>query len=822
MVAMWMEMEFKEKGLDEYYIPILEEYQGNNSKKLKDVVNKLIKKHFGEIPQMDLDEYYSVADSVLTDIVIKNQFDKNQSFDGYLYRAVEKKIFSLRTAENTTKRSGKIRNKQTGEIDHDSGYKIVSMDAPMDEDSNSTIGDFLCSKTSDFDLFDVTFGHSDDTVGKVDTFLSKLSKIEREVAEAHLSGLLVKDIKEKFGLCNRQYENIMRNIRQNKAVRMFNKNRRTTCKKQEVISMNVDVIECNEINDITDIPEEVLCNMLSLDATDNHRTETNTLSSLLDDKACGMIDCEYISQRQPFQWTPDQVNKFLSRILNNQPIPEIVICEKNTPCGNISYLIDGLQRLTYAEEFKEGRIKIGAKGAEFYYVLYRDIVKDENGQTSIKTKYVNIIGKRYKELPKPLQKRFDNYNFSVTRYFNCTEDLTDYHIRNYNNHTAMTKSQYAITNVGNKTSALIKGLSEDHNFFKNVINCTSKGKKNGTLEEVVSKTMMTMFYLDEWKKEVVDMMKYLDAKANVNDFEKLRNHLDNLAIITEPIAKDLKDLFTTTNTHIWLAVYDKATEIGISDEVFVDFMKDFAEKIHSNDMENDEFMITYKARNTKDKKVIVDKVNGLFKMLCEFARVEISENEEVNSVEIDVDNTETGNEDLINSSVNTDNNKSVNSKENQFILDDYNENFVTQFGKGDLLKKITDKAIVAKLAFESLALICNKHEVDLHSFVEEHVSTQDEIDDVLLFLDVIDELTLDIDNNCDLLRVENIPALVKLVEFTSKEEIDEAVIINWLKDFSKTYKYVEKNSYDFYKEMKKSLMDFSSSYENNEIIQEAS
>ena len=35
-------------------------------------------------------------------------------------------------------------------------------------------------------------------------------------------------------------------------------------------------------------------------------------------------------------------------------------------------------------------------------------------------------------------------------------------------------------------------------------------------------------------------------------------------------------------------------------------------------------------------------------------------------------------------------------------------------------------------------------------------------------------------------------------------------------------KYVEKYSYDFYKEMEKSLIDFSGSYENNEIIQEAS
>ena len=452
-MCVWMNKEFADKELDEYYIPYLDHYYGDECKNLKKLVNKIINEKFPQMPQYKYDDCYSIAGAVLTDLVVKNKFDRERPFEGYLYSAIRNKIESMETAQNTTKRSGKVKDKETGEIDHNSGYKLVSYDAPIDEDSNKTVGDFLSSQSSGFDLHSEAFGNEANSSEKVDEFIDSLSTTDKKIVEMLMDGIQVKEIKQKLGLSNRQYENHMNSIRQNKAVRLFNKNGNTLYKKkQEDKSMKVGIVDNKEIEKLSD---EILGQMLSIDTTDSYRTDTLPLGSLLDDKSCGMIDCEYISQRQPFQWTSEQINKFLARILNNQPIPEIVICELVRGGAKISYLIDGLQRLTYAEEFKEGRIKIGAKGAEFIYVQYRDVVKNEDGTTSIEVKTINIVGKKYTDLPKFLQKRFDNFNVTVTRFFNCTEEMIDYHIRNYNNHTAMTKSQYSITNGGNRTSANI-------------------------------------------------------------------------------------------------------------------------------------------------------------------------------------------------------------------------------------------------------------------------------------------------------------------------------------------------------------------------------
>ena len=105
--------------------------------------------------------------------------------------------------------------------------------------------------------------------------------------------------------------------------------------------------------------------IMDLDTTDSYRMDKYSLESLITDKQEGELDCAYVSQRVPFAWTEEQINKYFTRVLNNQPITEMVICEMVIPGaggGKISYLIDGLQRLSYAEAFKENRIPIKAKG----------------------------------------------------------------------------------------------------------------------------------------------------------------------------------------------------------------------------------------------------------------------------------------------------------------------------------------------------------------------------------------------------------------------------------------------------------------------------
>ena len=79
----------------------------------------------------------------------------------------------------------------------------------------------------------------------------------------------------------------------------------------------------------------------------------------------------------------------------------------------------------------------------------------------------DIRGKYYKDLPEFLQKRFDKFNINVTRFFDCTPKMIAYHLRNYNNHEAMSKNQYGVTCVANETTKKIKDISQKHTFMKN-------------------------------------------------------------------------------------------------------------------------------------------------------------------------------------------------------------------------------------------------------------------------------------------------------------------------------------------------------------------
>lgn len=567
---------------------VLDIYYANNAKRLRAMVDKILIK-FGGISEKDYHDFYSISNEVFIDVV--RRYNGKQPFDGFLYSCLSNKVKTEITARNRQKRM----------IDRN----LISIDAPVLDDEKCTIADIL---QSDFDINSVLEEERDDFRDeRVEKYLGSLSRVQRQIVEMKMEGITVSEIKARMKLSNKEYEDNMKSIKQNKLISLFNKsNKREEYRKTEDINME-KVCELN-IDDVMD-----------MDTTDSYRTDKNPLGSLLEDLAMGYIDRNYISQRQPFQWSEEQINKFYSRILNNQPIPEIIICEKVEGGEKVSYLIDGLQRLTYAEEFKENRIPVKAKGAEFVNIKYKKPVEDEEGNIRFVIDTFSIAGKYYKDLPKFLQKRFDNFNVTVTRFFNCSSEIIDYHMRNYNNHVAMSKSQYGITNVTNRTSKNIKTISEQHAFFKDNIDCSSGNRKKGTLDEVVAKTIMAMNFMEDWKKDPVEAFKFVDANATDKQFEHLKENLDRLSRIVD---NSVKKLFNTTNTHIWLAVFDKFTGLGIPDTRFIEFMRAFDERLHSEEGDNDAFIHNvYKSRNTKDKKNVTDKINGLVKRMNDFLNI---------------------------------------------------------------------------------------------------------------------------------------------------------------------------------------------------------
>ena len=593
-------------------------YCENENKELKKIVNQILAMRFAWIPQKDYDDFYSIASMVVWDC--EQKFDgkkvKTNKFKSFVSTCIHNKIKTHITYMNRDKRMVKDEN---GNPLHNS-----SLDAPISDEDNSTLGDYI---NDDFCVEEEVIGDSSE---RVECCLNSLSNIQRKIIELKMEGISVEEVKQQLNLSNSEYESHMKAIKENRTVIDFKAKRSKNTRKAEVKIMSKTV-------------NEETIQVMDIDTTDSYRRDNNTLGSLLDDISDELsptyINRDYISQRQPFMWSEEQINKFYTRILNNQPIPEIIVCEQIVDGQKISFLIDGLQRLSYAELFKNNIRPVKAKGAEFTHIKYKKRVVDENGNIKVVEELFDIVGKKYKDLPEFLQKRFDNFNVSVTRFFNCTAEMIDYHIRNYNSHTAMNKVQYSATNASNVTVGNIKELSQKHSFFKDIVKINNKNVKDGSWDEVVGRAIMTTYFLDEWKREVKDVFVFLDENSTTEQFETLKKHLDRLV---EMIGDNsLKELFTTGNTHIWLAVYDKFTKLGIDDSKFVDFMRSFVKEIHKKDEDATEFVKNiYKSRQSRDKAVIVGKIDGLYDLLLEFLHISKEDAEEVDYKEFLKSNVE--------------------------------------------------------------------------------------------------------------------------------------------------------------------------------------
>lgn len=583
-------------------------YCDNENRELKKIVKPILERRFAWIPQMEYDDFYSIASMVVWDC--EQKFDegkvKTKKFKSFVSTCIHNKIKTHITYMNRDKRMAKDNE---GNLLHNS-----SLDAPISDEDNSTIGDYI---DGEFCVEEEVIGDSNE---RVECCLESLSSIQRKIIELKMEGISVEEVKQQLNLSNSEYESHMKSIKENRTIIDFKAKRSKNTKKAEVKIMGKTV------------NEEVI-QVMDIDTTDSYRRDNNTLGSLLDDISDELsptyINRDYISQRQPFMWSEEQINKFYTRILNNQPIPEIIVCEQIVSGQKISFLIDGLQRLSYAELFKNNIRPVKAKGAEFTHIKYKKRVVDENGNIRVVEELFDIVGKKYEDLPEFLQKRFDNFNISVTRFFNCTAEMIDYHIRNYNSHTAMNKVQYSATNASNVIVGNIKELSQKHSFFKDIVKINNKNVKDGSWDEVVGRAIMTTYFLDDWKREVKDVFMFLDENSTTEQFETLKKHLDRLV---EMIGDNsLKELFTTGNTHIWLAVYDKFTKLGVDDNKFVDFMRNFVKEMHKKDEDATDFVKnTYKSRQSRDKSVIVGKIDGLYGLLCEFLHINKEDVEEIN------------------------------------------------------------------------------------------------------------------------------------------------------------------------------------------------
>lgn len=590
-------------------IEIINIYYENNAKKLRNIVDKILSK-FGGLSDKDIDDFYSLANEVFSDVI--KRYDEKQSFEGFLYACLDNKIKTEITRRNRQKRQA--------------DRMSVSMDVPIGETNDNfvTLKDMIPSNFDiDMELENNSNVYQDE---KVEKYLNSIPKKLRKIIEMKMEDIPDSQIKSKFDLTDKQYSELLKELKSFNNIRtiktLFKNPNKFGEKEEETIMTTIETTQTAEKS------KPMQYSIASI----NKKIENRT------------IRFDHPLQRESDQWNPSMKGNLISDILQGNPLPEIVFAEQIINGIPVVWDLDGKQRCTNCYSYANDGFKI-SRNIRRWNIKYLAQIKengkpklDENGFPMSEYKEFDIRNKKFSQLPLELQDKFLDYTFKCDQYLNCDAEEIAYHIIRYNEGKAMSKSQKGITRIGEEFAMLVKSISAMP-FFREKGGYKVSEAKNGTLERVVIESIMASNYLAEWNKQQEVICEYLKNNAKSEDFEDFENMVTRLENI---ITDDVSDMFDSKDSFLWFALFKKFSNIGKEDEKFIEFMNEFSKSLHSKKVDGityDELCIDKKSGNTratKDKYIVVPKIELLEKLMYEYFGIndEILETESNNKSEI--------------------------------------------------------------------------------------------------------------------------------------------------------------------------------------------
>lgn len=320
-------------------------------------------------------------------------------------------------------------------------------------------------------------------------------------------------------------------------------------------------------------------------------------------------------QRLPGQWGKAMINELIATVLTDDYIPPIILGEE--PNSQL-WIIDGLQRSSSLRLYRYGNYKI-TSSVENAVIPYKAKNKDKNGNIVWEEAAFDIKNKTYEQLPDELKKRFNEYQIETVIHENCDMKRISQLIKRYNNHTAMNAAQVAFTHLENFARD-IRGII-DTDFFSRMGVYNENDITKGTLERIVSESVMCMFHLKNWKKTSTAICNYLNNNATTDEFRILRNNVDRLSNI---INDRTKTVFTKKDSFIFFALFNDFTSLGMEDMKFAEFLEEFIRGLKDKPVDGKLFyeVDKEKGKGTKDKQVIMDKLHILQTLMLEYLHME--------------------------------------------------------------------------------------------------------------------------------------------------------------------------------------------------------
>lgn len=321
-------------------------------------------------------------------------------------------------------------------------------------------------------------------------------------------------------------------------------------------------------------------------------------------------------QRQ-FVWTNEQINGLIVTILTDDYIPPVILGEENS---SQLWIVDGGQRTAALKQYRHGNYKI-TSAVEDSLIPYKAKARDENGKVILdpagnvvwEDAAFDIKNKSYEKLPEELKKKFNEYQVETVIHEHCDNHRISQLIKRYNNHTSMNTNQKAFTYIDNFARDIREMLNGK--FFLDCSNFTETEKIKGVAERVIVETVMCADHLDHWKKQTKAICIYLNQNAAREEFEKLADHLHRLERV---ITDDVKDIFNSKDSFLFLTLFDKFTRLGKKDAMFAKFLRAFKRELRTRAVNGRLFDEADRGKGTKDKAVIIAKLEILEALMMDF------------------------------------------------------------------------------------------------------------------------------------------------------------------------------------------------------------
>lgn len=343
------------------------------------------------------------------------------------------------------------------------------------------------------------------------------------------------------------------------------------------------------------------------------RKQTYTLDMYLKKNRKGDIDNNADVQRN-FVWNNEQINELVVTVLTDDYIPPIILGEES---NSRLHIVDGGQRTAALIKYRYGNHKI-TSSIENSIIPYKKRMEN-GGKIIYEDALFDIKNKTFEKLPDELKEKFDEYQIETVIHESCDSSIISRYIKRYNNHVAMNTEQKAFTYI-DKFASRIRELLNSR-FFVECNNYSEKDKTKGTVERIVVETMMCMNHFDNWKTQIKQACKYLNDHATEEEFETFA---DNLHRLEKIITEDIKNIFNKKDSFIFLTLFDKFARLGLDDEKFAEFLREFQWKLRPVKRNEKELLFDEidKDASTKDKQVISDKLYMLENMMLDFLNID--------------------------------------------------------------------------------------------------------------------------------------------------------------------------------------------------------